>query len=204
MATENTTLPQAGVGDWGHTTAKAVLSAIPIAGGPLSEFFSALLVPPLTKRREEWLQSIADRLKALEGKVEGFSIEALKDNEMFVTVFMHATQIAIRNHQREKIEALRNAVINVALGRAPDEDLQIQAWRVDPGELIFLITGPGSDVYIPSAQNPQFHFHWGKNQQVWNNAGDIACLLRPQGSQLVVVSVLPVPGVPTTSWASRW
>jgi hypothetical protein len=82
-----------------------------------------------------------------------------------------------------------------------------QAWRVDPGELVFLITGPGLDIYIPSipsVQNPQFHFHWGKSQQVWNNAGDIACLLRPEGSQLMVVSVLPVSGIPNTSWARRW
>jgi len=38
---------------------------------------------------------------------------------------MHASQAAIRNHQQEKLEALRNAVLNVASGNAPDEDLQL-------------------------------------------------------------------------------
>jgi hypothetical protein len=38
---------------------------------------------------------------------------------------MHASQVAIRNHQKEKLEALRNAVLNAALSNAPDEDLQL-------------------------------------------------------------------------------
>ena len=38
---------------------------------------------------------------------------------------MHASQAAIRNHQAEKREALRNAVLNVAIGKAPEDDLQL-------------------------------------------------------------------------------
>ena len=38
---------------------------------------------------------------------------------------MHASQSAIRNHQKEKMEALRNAVLNAALPNAPDDDLQL-------------------------------------------------------------------------------
>lgn len=37
---------------------------------------------------------------------------------------MHATQIALRSHQTEKLNALRNAIVNVAKGSAPDEVLQ--------------------------------------------------------------------------------
>ena len=35
---------------------------------------------------------------------------------------MQATQEAIRTHQEEKLEALRNAVLNTALGEGPDFD----------------------------------------------------------------------------------
>jgi len=42
-----------------------------------------------------------------------------------VTVAMQATQIALRNHQEAKLEALRNAVLNAALPNPPQEDEQM-------------------------------------------------------------------------------
>ena len=64
-------------------------------------------------------------LKGLEEQIQGFSVESLRNNEAFVTTVMHATQVAIRTHHREKIEALKNAVLNAASGNSPDEDLQL-------------------------------------------------------------------------------
>jgi hypothetical protein len=40
-----------------------------------------------------------------------------------------ATQIAMRSHQEEKLEALRNAVRNSALAGAPSDDLQLMFIR---------------------------------------------------------------------------
>jgi hypothetical protein len=37
------------------------------------------------------------------------------------TVLLNASQIAMRNHQGEKIIALRNAILNAALGELPDD-----------------------------------------------------------------------------------
>jgi len=71
------------------------------------------------------MESIADGLKELEEKVEGFKIEELSKNEFFITTVMHATQAAVRNHQKEKLDALRNAALNAALPNAPEEDLQM-------------------------------------------------------------------------------
>jgi hypothetical protein len=44
---------------------------------------------------------------------------------MFITAVMHASRSAIKNHQQEKREALRNAVLNSASRNAPEEDLQL-------------------------------------------------------------------------------
>ncbi len=107
-----------------HTLAKAGLSAIPVVGGPAAEIFAAIIVPPLTKRRDVWIESLATALKELEAKVEGFKTEGLANNALFITVVTHATQAAIRNHQKEKLDALRNAIINSALGIKIDEDTQ--------------------------------------------------------------------------------
>lgn len=120
----DTEAPKPTKGDAAHTMAKAGLSAIPIVGGPAAEIFSAIIVPPLTRRRDAWVESIATTLKELEKKVDGFKIEDLANNELFITTVMHATQAAIRNHQKEKLDALRNAVINSALGIKIDQDTQ--------------------------------------------------------------------------------
>lgn len=65
---------------------------------------------------------IGEKLQELES--EGLKLEALQDNEEFVSAVMHATQIALRTHQNAKLEALRNAILNIAKGHAPEEALQ--------------------------------------------------------------------------------
>jgi hypothetical protein len=65
MATDiKTNPPSSTVGDAAHMMARAGLSAIPMIGGAGVELFSYLIVPPLTKRRDEWVQSIADESPA--------------------------------------------------------------------------------------------------------------------------------------------
>ena len=117
--------PKKSKGDVVHKAAKIVLSGIPWVGGPVAELFNIVIAPPIAKRLDKWLESIYEELKMLEEKVKGFSIESLAENEMFITTVMHATQVAIRNHQKEKLEALRAAVLNSTSSNAPEEDLQL-------------------------------------------------------------------------------
>jgi hypothetical protein len=117
--------PKQTVADVGYSLAKGVFSGVPFVGGLASEIFNLVIAPPLTKRRDEWMESIAEGLKELEDKVKGFKIEDLSKNESFITTVMHATQAAVRNHQKEKLDALRNAALNAALPNAPVEDLQM-------------------------------------------------------------------------------
>ena len=107
-----------------YTLVKAVIAGVPVIGGAATELISMVALP-LEKRRNQWLDDIAERLKSLEGVVEGFRIEDLSQNETFITVVMHATQVAIRNHQQEKLEALRNAVLNAAMPEALEDDRQL-------------------------------------------------------------------------------
>src|SRR5262245_56235269 len=115
-------VPKRSVGDAAHAIAKAGLSAVPVVGGPAVELFQYLIQPPLEKRRDEWMASIGEAISELESK--GLDIESLRDNEQFVSVVMQASQIAVRTHQQEKLEMLRNAVLNVATGQSTDESLQ--------------------------------------------------------------------------------
>lgn len=121
--TKNHDVPEATRGDQLHTFAKAVIGSIPLLGAAASELFTLLLAPPLEKRRVEWMNDVADHLKELEERGD-LNLEDLQDNETFITTVMQASQAAIRNHQSEKREALRNAVLNAALPHAPEESIQ--------------------------------------------------------------------------------
>lgn len=117
--------PEVSKGDIVHTSVKAVLSAIPLIGGPATELFSAIVAPPIAKRQVEWIESIVRGLEELHNKVDSFDIDSLSTDESFITTVTYATVIALRNHKELKREALRNAVLNSARGNAPNDDLQL-------------------------------------------------------------------------------
>jgi hypothetical protein len=48
-------------------------------------------------------------------------VEDLAANDEFISAVMQATAVAVRNHHQEKIDALRNAVLNSALGQCPGD-----------------------------------------------------------------------------------
>ncbi len=111
-------------GDLGHAITKAAISTLPIVGGPSAELFNFLIRAPAPKRIDEWLRSLHERLQAMEDKIPGL-IESLPTKDEFVTAALHATGVATRTHQEEKLEALRNAVLNVAVGTASSTDRQL-------------------------------------------------------------------------------
>ena len=117
--------PEKTSGDLAHAGVKAVLAAVPLAGGPAAEIFSFLVVPPLEKRRDDWVQSIATGLQELEKRVQEFTLAEASQNEQLITTLVQASRASIATHQEEKLEALRNAVFNSALPGAPEDDLQL-------------------------------------------------------------------------------
>ncbi len=88
--------------------------------GPLG-ILGALLKSPLEKRRDEWMRAVEEALLEFQEKVEGFSIENLSENELFVSTVVQAATAAQRTHLQEKRAALRNAVLNIALSPNLDD-----------------------------------------------------------------------------------
>lgn len=115
-------VPEGTKGDVVEALTKGAVSAVPFAGGFLAELLQIVIVPPLEKRKADWMNGVAQGLKELEQKVAGFDIENLKENERFISTVISTSQTAIKNHQKEKLEALRNAVLNVAVGSGLMED----------------------------------------------------------------------------------
>lgn len=113
-------LPKESVGDELHRGARAALSAIPFVGGAAVELFNRVLAPPIQRRRDAWLNVLAERIAKMEqeGRI---NVKELQNNDEFVSTVMQASQVAIRNHQQEKLDALRNAVLNTAIGQSPND-----------------------------------------------------------------------------------
>jgi len=122
MTTDKLEPPKMTKGDAAYAITKAGLSVIPVVSGPAVELFQHLVLPPLERRRGEWMAAVGEKLNELENR--GVDIKALGQNDEFVSAVMHASQIALRTHLEEKLEALRNAVFNVASGQLPGEALQ--------------------------------------------------------------------------------
>ncbi len=112
-------------GDFAREFGRAIVSAIPTAGGPLQVLFENFFSSPLDKRKEAWMQSLADVLDEVQRQVKECTPEKLATNDAFITVVMQTSQIAMRNHQQAKLDALRNAVLNSALPNPPQEDEQM-------------------------------------------------------------------------------
>ena len=111
--------PKRSTGDTAYLVVKASLS--PFFGA--TELLERFISPPLQRRTEKWMEDIAEALRALEQNI-GIKIEALQNNDLFITVVTQATRVAIGNHQREKLEALKNVIVNSASSHE-NEDIQI-------------------------------------------------------------------------------
>ena len=112
-------------GDRLHSAAKAALGAVPVAGATLQEVFASTWLPPLEKRRNAWMQSITERMLRLETE-NRLKFEDLQQDEAFVTLMLNAGAAAVRTHEDEKLNALRNAVLNAACAEQPDRNVELQ------------------------------------------------------------------------------
>lgn len=110
-------------GDKSHRVARAALSLIPVWSGAALEIFNAVILPPLEKRKVEWMKNVTESINQLLEE-KSTTVNELQSNEQFITTITQATQIALRNHQKEKLEALCNTVLNSAISQSIDDSLQ--------------------------------------------------------------------------------
>jgi hypothetical protein len=109
--------------DYGLLIAKVGAIAFPFFGAGVT-LFDLIATPLRGKRLNAWLEALRLRFNALSHKVDGLTPARLAEDDAFVSAWNQATQAALRTHQEEKLEALKNAVVNVALGHEPDVDRQ--------------------------------------------------------------------------------
>jgi hypothetical protein len=109
--------PESEQSDYFRGLATIPISLIPTGTAVLDLVFKA----PISKRKDEWAKELGEKVQWLLDN--GLTVEELQHNERFVDVVFQATQIAVKTSQKEKIEALKNVVVNIANGVSNDESL---------------------------------------------------------------------------------
>ncbi|MBD3340068.1 MAG: hypothetical protein GF353_13220 [Candidatus Lokiarchaeota archaeon] len=115
--------PENSKGDIAHKVVRSGLAAIPFIGGSAVELFTSLIIPPIEKRRIEWMEMVGKSLKKLEEK-NYVTISELREDNNFIDTVLQASQVALRTSQKDKINALKNAILNSCLPEAPDKSKQ--------------------------------------------------------------------------------
>ena len=100
-----------------YASIDAILSPVPYA----SSLFESLLASPLEIRRQKWEKEVTLIVNVLQNDHK-MSLQELSKNQEFISVVLHATTIALKSHQQEKIKALSNAVINSAISNPDDSN----------------------------------------------------------------------------------
>ena len=130
-----------------HSLVKGGLGAIPVIGSLAAEIFGLLVTPPLDKRRAEWMNEIAEKLKELEVR-KVIDFQELQSNEQFIDVVLQATTYALKTSEKEKIKAFRNAILNTATGDSPDKTVsqiflnQLDRFTVSHIKILIFIDSP--------------------------------------------------------------
>lgn len=109
-------IPSGTSADDAHTIIRAAVAAIPGVGGSITELIGLWYVPPLERRRDEWLNDLASALSRLIDEFSDLKKQLAQPAPELVSVFAMATRAAIATHEKEKLAALRAAVLNTACG----------------------------------------------------------------------------------------
>jgi hypothetical protein len=121
FATRAEQFPQPNEIDATRTAIEKATELIPILGPATVHIIGQFLVPGVERRREEWFKELANDLDRLSETIDGFRVENLVQDEAFVSAMIQATRIALGTHQDKKRGYLRMALLNIAVGRTPDE-----------------------------------------------------------------------------------
>lgn len=103
---------------------KAMVSALPIIGGPVGEFVQYVIGDPAQERRDDFMRDLHARIERLSRQYDEASADRLRSNIQFQATFIQAAQAAARTVQNAKLEMLKNSVLNSAMGTV-DENVRL-------------------------------------------------------------------------------
>ncbi|MGB3898173.1 MAG: hypothetical protein WA973_06430 [Mesorhizobium sp.] len=145
-----------------RTTIDAASSIIPGGSYAVGKLVERFVAAPLQKRRDAWFERVGIGLREIEERMGGFDPSKLDENEDFVSAVYEATQAAMRTSHVEKLEALRNGILNIATGLRLDDILRSAFFsyidRFTPAHLrvLQLISNPSASPEMREAAKNTF------------------------------------------------
>jgi hypothetical protein len=110
----NSETPKPTKDDAAYIALKVAIGSIPYVGAALAEVFAATIPSPVSKRTAEWWEDVAKRVAALEKS--GINMKNLASDPAFISLVERASKMATQSAQQEKLDALKNAIVNAAAG----------------------------------------------------------------------------------------
>jgi len=111
-------------------TVEGAAGMIPIAGNPLAVALAVAMGWTYTRRMTQWMEDLAAAVTELQERTDGLSFADLAEDDAFVDAVIAATRAAQATHVEEKLEALRNGVLNTLGPDAPTLDEQARFFRL--------------------------------------------------------------------------
>jgi hypothetical protein len=99
-----------------EAAAAATAGSVPVVGAAFAVALVTALNWSLNERRDKWFEDLACKVEDLGERVDGFDIGTLAGNPLFVDAVVSAARTVEHTSQEGKLTALRNAVLNSALG----------------------------------------------------------------------------------------
>jgi hypothetical protein len=107
--------------DKNYNAVKALLSSIPTVGSLGVSLWESRTPSPAMQRLYIFLETLVREFEELKSKIELVDFES----PAFQTTLIHVYQIVIRTHQEQKLEALRNIVLNSSIPNTLEDDVLV-------------------------------------------------------------------------------
>jgi hypothetical protein len=109
--------PDTSLGDGIAAGLQAVVSAIPVVGGPLAVAIDYQRRSYVSEKQNAFSKRVTSDLERLHIKVEDLS-------ETFFGTMTYASWLATLTNEQDRVDAYENAVVNSALPNAPDVEMR--------------------------------------------------------------------------------
>lgn len=116
----NLSVPKPGWQDRIYEIMQAAGETVPLVGPIATKCATFLFAPAIGRRRDEFLEDLLTRIQLLEDQRQT-RWEDLRENEEFIDIVIAAVRLSETTRDHHKRRALRNAALNVAVGKTPDD-----------------------------------------------------------------------------------
>lgn len=158
------------------TLAEAAISAVPIVGAPVATLLTAGAGGVVNRRLTDWFAELARTVEQLGARVDELQPERLANSDVFADAVMTAARTVEKTSQQEKLDALRNAVLNSVMPGAPDADVRASFFAIiddfTPSHLRMLRLYDDPRRWLDSHRDDMFVAHLASS--MWNHLVEAA------------------------------